>query len=75
VTYCRIVPDDALSQQRTSNDMMQDGNCITLVDTTASAGSDRVLRFEVSRCLERGLNDEEVCELTIGGKAGDGVEA
>ena len=72
VTYCRIVPED--KPQRTSNDLMSDGNCITLVDTS-SEGSDRVQRYEVSRCLERGYNDEEICELTIGGKAGDGVGA
>ena len=60
-----------------SNDLVSDGNCISLVSNAISESgvNSKVERYEVSHVLERSINDEEVCERTLGCRAGAGVGA
>ena len=67
VTYCRVVSSVHSHGQ---GDVISDGNSITILEPGKPSS-----RHEVAQVLERGISDEEVCELTFGSRAGSGIGA
>jgi len=64
VTYLRIIsPPSGLT-----GDIVSDGNSVTVLESGQPSS-----RHEVAHVLEKGISDEEVCELTFGNQAGVGM--
>ena len=85
VTYVHIKglqdadDEDSLSHNMNVNydhdtsDILRDGNSVVLHHS--DQGDSKNIRYEVSRLLDKGITDEDVCECTIGSRAGGGIGA
>jgi hypothetical protein len=61
VTYLRVTP----APGGLSGDIISDGNSVTVLEPGKPSS-----RHEVGHVLERGISDEQVCEMTFGNQAG-----
>ena len=67
VTYLRVLGPSGMGQ----GDIITDGsNALTVVESGYPS-----TRHEVAQVLDKGMSDEEVCEMTIGNQAGAGIGA
>ena len=67
LTYCRIINPPGFYGQ---GDILSDGNSITIIEPNKPTS-----RYDIAQVFERGITDEEVCELTFGDQAGMGLGA
>lgn len=65
LTYCRIQPPMSTLGQ---GDAISDGNAVVVVEPGAPSA-----RFEVAQVIDKNVPDQDVCELTLGQRAGAGV--